>query len=450
MPQRPPGHCCVFGLGWGDEGKGKITDLLCPHFDVAVRYNGGANAGHTVFVGREKFALHLLPTGALHEDMEIVIGPGVVVDPIKLIEEIDGLVGRGMDVRSRLRISDRAHLVLDYHKLEDQLGESSAGEGTKIGTTARGIGPCYADKARRSTAVRFGDLLHDAGLEDRVGRVIEQRKRVFTTLYGSDGGLEANAVVAALSLARKRLGENIGDTTAELHAALEQNKLILFEGANGVLLDVDHGTYPFVTSSSTGPHGIGSGAGVPDGLVTSRIGVCKAYATRVGSGPFVTELHDAVGERIRRQGNEFGTTTGRPRRCGWFDAVACKYAVQLSGATDLAVMHLDTLSGFEQIGVCAGYDHAGERLGTFPANTQRLEHCRPILDIMPGWSDSLRDVTKFDDLPRAALDYLARLEELVGAPVNLVGVGPERSQTLVRGELSKWIQIPPPPPASLP
>lgn len=435
-------HSCVFGLGWGDEGKGKVTDLLCPHFDLVVRFNGGANAGHTVHVGTEKFALHLLPTGALHPEAQAVIGPGVVVDPLKLIEEVDGLVARGVDVLPRLRISDRAHLVLAYHKIEDQLAEQAAGDARKIGTTARGIGPCYADKARRSTAFRFGDLLSDAHLEDRVRRTVAQRRSMLESLYGADGGLNEDAVLADIHLAAQRLASCVCDTTAFLHEAIERHQRILFEGANGILLDVDHGTYPFVTSSSTGPYGIGPGAGVPDGLVRRRIGVCKAYATRVGSGPFVSELRDEVGDRIRKQGNEFGTTTGRPRRCGWFDAVACRYSVRLSGTTDVAVMHLDTLSGFDQIGLCVAYQCDGQTLNVPPANAHQLERCRPILDVMPGWNESLRHVTRFDELPPTAAAYLARLEELLGASVNLVGVGPDRSQTLVRGTLADVVRMP--------
>jgi adenylosuccinate synthase len=281
---------CVFGLGWGDEGKGKVVDLLAPAFDAVVRFNGGANAGHTVRVGGETFALHLLPTGVLHENVTCVIGPGVVVDPIKLIAEIDGLAARGIDVAARLLISDRAHLVLAYHKLEDQLSEQAAGDRGKIGTTARGIGPCYADKMRRSSAVRFADLVHDGGLPDRVRTIVEDRRAGFRRRYDHDAGHKADDVIAELGQARSRLAGNVRDTTTWLHDALDAGKKLLFEGANGVLLDIDHGTYPFVTSSSTGPHGIGPGAGVPPSRVTSLIGTLKAYATRVGAGPFVTEL----------------------------------------------------------------------------------------------------------------------------------------------------------------
>jgi adenylosuccinate synthase len=365
-------HTCVFGLSWGDEGKGKIVDMLCPEFDYVVRFNGGANAGHTVWVGPEKFALHLLPTGVLHEKIVGVIGPGVVVDPISLIAEIDALAARGINVAPRLRISDRACLVLAYHKIEDQLSEQAAGEGGKIGTTARGIGPCYADKMRRTTAIRFADLVHEAGLHDRARKIVSSRQSALKAMYGGDGGLSADAIVADLVKARERLGAMVTDTTLLLGDAMDAGKAVLFEGANGVLLDVDHGTYPYVTSSSTGPHGIGPGAGVPPSRVGRMIGVTKAYATRVGGGPFVSELKDAVGDRIRERGHEYGTTTGRPRRCGWFDAVAGRYAARVSGVTDVALLHLDTLSEFERVGVCTAYRCGEVTLSSPPASPQLL------------------------------------------------------------------------------
>ncbi len=432
-------HTCVFGLGWGDEGKGKIVDLLCPAFDYVVRFNGGANAGHTVCVGNEKFALHLLPTGVLHDRVVGVIGPGVVVDPIKLMSEIDGLAARGIDVADKLKISDRAHLVLAYHRIEDQLSEGAAGTGRKIGTTARGIGPCYADKMRRGSAVRFADLLHDENLVARVRAVIEARRRQLLAAYGDDGGLNAEEILSDLATARTRLGSCIADTVGLLHEAMANEKRVLFEGANGLLLDVDHGTYPFVTSSSTGPHGIGPGAGVPPSRVTRLVGAIKAYATRVGAGPFVSELNDATGERIRVQGHEFGTTTGRPRRCGWFDAVACRYSVRVSGATDLALMHLDTLSGFDQVGVCIAYRAAGQTMTTLPADAALLERAAPVIEMLPGWSENLRGVRRFEDLPAATRGYIARIESLVEAPVTLAGIGPDRSQTLVCGSMTALV-----------
>ncbi len=428
-------NACVFGLGWGDEGKGKVVDLLCPTFDIVVRFNGGANAGHTVWVGDEKFALHLLPIGVLHETITSVIGPGVVVDPVQLISEIDGLAARGIAVGSRLKISDRAHLVLPYHKLEDQLGEKSAAGDKKIGTTARGIGPCYADKMKRSTAVRFADLIHDDDLESRVRSIVADRQTMLRALFDDDGGLDADAVIADVMMAKTRLGGNICDTTTFLHDSMDDQKTVLFEGANGTLLDVDHGTYPFVTSSSTGPHGIGNGAGVPAARVSTVVGTMKAYATRVGSGPFVSELTGDMGDKIRQQGNEFGTTTGRPRRCGWFDAVSGRHAVRLTGTTDIALMHLDTLGGFDQVGICVAYRLDGKDLASPPAHASQLEAAEPVIEFMPGWPSDLRSIRSFEDLPQAARGYVERLEVLLGAGVSIIGVGPERSQVLLRGDL---------------
>lgn len=434
-------HACVFGLGWGDEGKGKIVDLLCPAFDLVVRFNGGANAGHTVWVDGQKFALHLLPTGVLHAKAVGVIGPGVVVDPVKLVEEIDGLAARGIDVAGRLFISERAHLVMPYHQLEDQLSEKAASDGSKIGTTARGIGPCYADKMRRNTAVRVGDLVHDSGLSARVRKIAAARRQMLTACYGEAGEFDVDATMETLARAQDRLRPFIADTTMLLHDALERGKRVLFEGANGTLLDVDHGTYPYVTSSSTGPHGIGPGAGVPPSKVTRLVGAIKAYATRVGSGPFVSELKDAVGDRIRVQGHEFGTTTGRPRRCGWFDAVACRYSVHVGGATDVALMHLDTLSGFDEVGICVAYRVNGVTLSTMPSDAGRLERAEPVIEFVPGWRENLREVRTFDDLPASTKHYVHRIETLIGAPVTLAGVGPDRAQVLVRGGLTDLIRL---------
>jgi len=434
-------HCCVFGLGWGDEGKGKVVDLLAPAFDVVVRFNGGANAGHTVCVGDQKFALHLLPTGVLHETCLSVIGPGVVVDPLQLIDEVDGLAARGLDVQDRLRISDRAHLVLAYHKLEDQLGEQSAG-GAKIGTTARGIGPCYADKMRRSSAVRFADLVHEPDLQQRVRAIVSQRRSMLSALYGHDGGLDEQRVVDDVTRARAKLAANVCDTSSLLYCAIDGGKVILFEGANGTLLDVDHGTYPYVTSSSTGPHGIATGAGVAAGVVTRIVGTMKAYATRVGSGPFVSELTDAVGDQIRNRGHEFGTTTGRARRCGWFDAVSARQVIRLTGTTDIALMHLDTLGGFDQVGICTAYRLDGKTLTVPPAHAGLLQAAEPVIEYLPGWPEAIRGARRFEDLPPAAVNYVLRIEQLFGVPVSIAGLAPERSQVLLRGPLERMIPAP--------
>ncbi len=437
-------HTCVFGMGWGDEGKGKLVDLLSPAFQAVVRFNGGANAGHTVCVGQDKFALHLLPTGVLHDNAVGVIGPGVVVDPIGLLEEIDNLADRGVQVIPKLKISHRAHLVMPYHKAEDKLSETSATGTTRIGTTARGIGPCYADKMRRTTAIRFIDIINDPQIADRVRELAEKRSTALSAIYGDNGGLDIEAIVRDVLIAKERLSPIICDTTKFLYETMDAGQAILFEGANGMLLDVDHGTYPFVTSSATGPHGIGSGAGVPPASVSRYIGVIKAYSTRVGSGPFVTELKDDIGDRIRKQGNEFGTTTGRPRRCGWFDAIASRYARQVAGATDIAIMHLDTLSGFDQVGVCIAYRCDGQTLTTMPADAATLQRCEPVIEYRPGWHENLRSVRRYEDLPQTARNYVEHIETLVGAPVSILGVGPDRSQTLLRGDMKDCIDVPEP------
>ncbi|MCP4251081.1 MAG: adenylosuccinate synthase [bacterium] len=425
-------HTAVVGLGWGDEGKGKIVDLLSPDFDVVVRFNGGANAGHTVCVGDETFALHLVPAGVLHEGVTGLIGPGVALDPIGLLAEIDMLAGRGVTVDGALRISDRAHVVAPYHRIEDQLGEQSAGQAARIGTTVRGIGPCYADKMRRRTAIRVVDLLNSASLRSKVKSIVDQKRRMFESLFSQDGDLDAQAIHRELAEAAERLRPFVCDTTDFLHQTLNAGGRLLFEGANGALLDVDHGTYPFVTSSSTGTWGICAGAGVPPQTVSRYVGVVKAYATRVGAGPFPTELSDATGDRIRNQGNEFGTTTGRPRRCGWFDAVATRRVVRLSGITEIALMHLDTLSGFDRIGICTAYRCQGQTLDSLPADADLLDQVDPVFEMLPGWTEDLRTTAALAELPRAAQQYVERLEAVVGAPIALVSVGPNRAQTLRR------------------
>ena len=424
------GHTCVVGLGWGDEGKGKIVDLLCGGFDVVVRFNGGANAGHTVWIGGKKFAVHLLPSGVLHPEKLSVIGPGVVVDPESVLSEIDVLAEQGVTVGDNLKVSDRAHVVMPYHKVEDRLSEAAAG-GDKIGTTARGIGPCYADKVRRSSAIRVGELRDVKRLGQRVEGLVATKRAMFSALYGDDGGLDATVVMAELAGVAERLEPFIADTTTLLHERVEQGATVLFEGANGSLLDVDHGTYPFVTSSNTTANGIGNGSGLPARSVAHVVGVCKAYTTRVGSGPFMTELSDATGDAIREAGNEYGTTTGRPRRCGWFDAVATRYSVRFGGVTEVALMHLDTLGGFEEVGICTGYRIGDSETTSVPACAEELERVEPVIEYVPGWQDDVSGVGRREDLPAAARGYLDRVEELIGVPITIVSVGPDRMQTMV-------------------
>jgi adenylosuccinate synthase len=433
MSTTRPQHTAIVGLCWGDEGKGKVVDLLSPSFDLVIRFNGGANAGHTVCVDGETFALHLLPSGLLHETAIGVIGPGVALDPEVLVEEIDALAARGIRVDGRLKISNRAHIVADYHKVEDRLSEQGSEPGDKIGTTARGIGPCYADKMRRTTALRAGDLLDVERMTSRVGPIVESKRRTFRALFGEDGGVDAEAIAANLAGSAERLGAFICDTTTYLLQAIDDSRRLLFEGANGMLLDVDHGTYPFVTSSNTGPGGISAGAGVPPQLVGNYVGVTKAYATRVGSGPFPSELQDEIGDRIRDRGREYGTTTGRPRRCGWLDAVALRYSVRLGGITEVALTHLDTLSGLERIGICTGYRSGGQIHETMLADSAMLADVEPVVETHPGWHGDLRGCRAVEDLPVEASRYIERVASLIQTRITLVSVGPDRSQTLVRG-----------------
>jgi len=424
------GHTCVVGLHWGDEGKGKIVDLLTEHFDVVVRYNGGGNAGHTVQIAGQRFALHLLPVGVLRAGKTAVIGPGVALDLLRMLEEITALAQRGITVGD-LKISDRANLVMPYHKKQDLLSEASLGAG-RIGTTARGIGPCYADKMLRATALRVGDLLRPDLFREKLTRIVDLKNRMLAALYGDNKPLDAEAIGDEYLAAVESIRSNICDTTRFFYEAMQAGKRLLFEGANGTLLDVDHGTFPFVTSSTTSAIGVPAGAGVPASTLRTCIGVTKAYTTRVGAGPFPSELDNEVGQYIRDRGHEYGTTTGRPRRCGWFDAVAAQYSVRLSGITHMAVMHLDTLTGLDRVGICTGYTTPAGPLPGFVSDSALLAEAQPIIEFMPGWKDDPRNARSFDELPRPARDYLARIESLVGVPIGIVSVGPDRAQTLIR------------------
>ncbi len=434
------GHAIVAGLQWGDEGKGKIVDLLARRYDVTVRYNGGANAGHSVQIGDVRFALHLIPSGILHPDKINVIGNGVVIDPAKVIEEVTGLRKRGVAIAGNLRISDRAHVVFPYHKVQDALLEAAMskarGDGAKIGTTGRGIGPCYADKATRSTGIRMGELLEPARFHERLMHIVAVKNVMLGALAASCG--EAFEPFDASKLADEFLGyadelkQHICDTTQLLHDAMDQGKQLLFEGANAALLDIDHGTYPYVTSSNCSSLGVYPGAGVPGNKVSHIIGIMKAYQTRVGGGPMPTELNDATGQRIRDVGREYGTTTGRPRRCGWLDLVSVKYTARLSGVTAIAVMLFDVLAGMETLKVCTGYRHKGALLAGFPADSVVLDEVEPVYKELPGFSEQIVTAKSFADLPANAKGYIQFIEDFVGVPVKIVSVGPRRDQTLVR------------------
>jgi len=433
------GHTCVVGLCWGDEGKGKIVDLLTEHFDVVVRYNGGANAGHTVRFDGQRFALHLVPAGVLHANVVGVIGPGVALDPLIVLQELGELKQRGIDLGwdspdKRLRISDRAHVVMPYHKLEDQLSEARLPPDRRIGTTARGIGPCYADKMHRTPAIRVGDLRHLDLLRERLAQILEGKNRIFHGLFGEGLSLDADELAGEYHQHGRRLEEFIGDTTVWLQQAAADGKRLLFEGAHGTLLDIDHGTFPYVSSSSSAL-GVAPGAGVPARLVRTFVGVAKAYATRVGEGPFPSELKDDIGQRIRDRGNEYGTTTRRPRRCGWFDAVAARYAVMLGGISKVALMHLDTLSGLAEVGICTAYRYAHTDAASnhFSADAYELSRARPVLEMLPGWTEELGEARCLGDLPWNARRFVARLEELLRVRIVIVSVGPDRDQTIFCG-----------------
>ena len=423
-------NICVVGLQWGDEGKGKVVDILAERSDVVVRYGGGSNAGHTVVIGDSRFALHLLPSGSIREGVTCVIANAVVLDPEVLIGEIDGLAERGISLDGRFLISENAHVVLDYHKKEDQLREESLGK-RKIGTTIRGIGPCYADKVGRSYAVRGGDFRDLAALKDKLQTVLAYKNKLFSALYQAEP-MDAGAIFEKCRAYAEWLVPFTTDTTEFLHTSIEQGKSVLFEGAQGSLLDLDHGTFPFVTSSNSSSLGLPSGCGVPARMVDKYIGVIKAYTTRVGAGPFPTEQDNETGDFIREAGHEYGTTTGRPRRCGWFDGVAAAYGVRIGSIDALVLLHLDTLTGLKELEVCRAYEIEGQEKTFFPANIARLAQAKPIYETLPGWDEDITEVTTFDELPANARDYVRRVEQIVGKPVEMIGVGPKRSQTIAR------------------
>ncbi len=423
-------NTCIVGLQWGDEGKGKIVDILAEKANLVVRYGGGANAGHTVVIGDTKFALHLLPSGAVRPETGCVIANGVVIDPDCLTGEIDSLAEKGISLKGRLFISQNAHLVLDYHKAEDQLRENSLGK-NKIGTTIRGIGPCYADKVGRTFAVRVADLADLDTLKQKLTKIVDYKNKVFAALYNAEP-LSSEEIFKKCQLYAEKLVPFITDTTRLLHTAIDHGKSILFEGAQGTLLDLDHGTFPFVTSSNASSLGMSAGAGVPARDVDKFIGVAKAYTTRVGSGPFPTELDNETGSYIRDRGNEYGTTTGRPRRCGWFDAVAVRYSVTIGGIDAIALMHLDTLSGIKQLNIATAYRINSEDSTFFPSNIETLAKAQPVYQTVAGWDEDISEMTDFDDLPQNAQRYVTLIEDFTRAPVTIIGVGPKRRQTIFR------------------
>ena len=416
----------IVGAQWGDEGKGKATDLLGDSVDYVVRYQGGNNAGHTVVIGEESYALHLLPSGVLSRSAVPVIGNGVVIDPAVLLAEIDGLAERGVSCE-RLLISANAHLIMPHHIALDKVTERHLGS-SRIGTTGRGIGPTYSDKAARM-GIRIQDLFDPGILREKLDLALREKNQVLTKVYNRRT-IDAAAVASEYLGYGERLGPYVADTGLVLNQALDQDKVVLLEGAQATLLDVDHGTYPFVTSSSPTAGGACAGSGIGPTRITRVIGILKAYTTRVGAGPFPTELTYGQGEWLRKTGGEYGVTTGRPRRTGWFDAVIARYATRVNGITDFFITKLDILSGLEKVPVCVGYDVHGRRQDEMPMTQTEFHHAVPVYEYLDGWWEDISRITDPADLPRNAHGYLTALEDMIGAPISAVGVGPRRDQTL--------------------
>ncbi len=421
----------VIGAQWGDEGKGKATDLLGSRVDYVVKFNGGNNAGHTVVVGDEKYALHLLPSGILTEGVVPVIANGVVVDIEVLFEEMDALTARGVDV-SRLLISANAHIITQYHRTIDKVTERFLGK-RQIGTTGRGIGPAYADKINR-VGIRIQDLFDENILRQKVEGALLQKNHLLVKIYNRRA-ITVDEVVGDLLGYAERLRPMVVDAGLLLNQALDAGKTVLFEGGQATMLDVDHGTYPFVTSSNATSGGASTGSGVAPNRIDRVIAVVKAYTTRVGAGPFPTELHDASGEFLRERGFEYGTTTGRPRRTGWYDAPIARYAARVNGVTDFVMTKLDVLTGLERIPVCVAYDVEGVRVDEVPVSQTDYHHAVPIYESFPGWSEDITGVRDFADLPENAKDYVLRLEAMSGCRISAIGVGPDRDDIVVRHDL---------------
>ncbi len=423
---------CVIGLQWGDEAKGKLVDILTEKHEIVVRYAGGSNAGHTVVSGGQTWKLSLIPSGILRDGVACVVTGGVVLDPASVIAEIDGLESRGVTVAGKLRISDRAHVVFPWHVAEDRLLNASVAGGEAIGTTGRGIGPCYRDKVGRALAIRLGDLYRD-DFRAKIEHIVGFKNRMLAAWQSGDTPavpLDAAEIHARYAAHAERLRPFVADTTAFLLDSIEAGKKLLFEGAQGAMLDIDHGTFPYVTSSNSSGLGVASGSGVPGRWIDRVIGVVKAYSTRVGGGPLPTEQENEVGLRLRERGNEYGTVTRRPRRCGWFDAVATRYTARLSGVDELAVMLLDVLGGFDAIKICTAYEIDGRRVTQFPSQIDDLKRAVPVYETLPGWPEELGDVRNYGSLPENARRYVERIGELLGRPVSIVSVGPDREQTI--------------------
>lgn len=423
----------VLGAQWGDEGKGKMTDYLAEDAEVVVRFQGGNNAGHTVEVGDRQYKLHLIPSGILYDDKLNVIGNGVVVDPKALFEEIGYLENEGVSVTpEKLIISDRAQLIMPYHKVLDELKEKARGK-NDIGTTKKGIGPCYTDKVERC-GIRVCDLLHEEVFEALLRENVEAKNAYITKVFGGEA-LDVEEILADYKVYAEKIRPFVKDTSVTVYNSIKAEKNVLFEGAQGMLLDIDHGSYPYVTSSNTTAGGVSNGVGIGPAMITNAVGIAKAYTTRVGKGPFPTELEDETGEWIRQNGHEYGVTTGRARRCGWLDLVIVKSAARVSGLTSLAVTKIDTLAGLDKIKVCVGYKLNGEVIDYFPASLEDVALCEPVYEEFDGWDNSVADARSYEELPENAKKYLKRIEEVTETRISYISVGPKRDQTMKVNEI---------------
>ena len=418
----------VVGAQWGDEGKGKITDMLAKTADLVVRYGGGNNAGHTVIVGDEKFELHLIPSGILYEDKKSILGNGVVIDPEAMVEEMEGLEERGISL-ANLYISETAHAIMPYHRMLDGLEEKRKGD-SKIGTTGKGIGPCYTDKTARR-GIRIADLLDEGRFRAKLEKALDYHNVLLEKVYETKT-FKADEIIKQYQPYIKKLRPYVTNTSLLLNEAHKKNKKIFFEGAQGTLLDIDYGTYPFVTSSNPTAGGVCTGTGMGPTTIDDVIGVTKAYLTRVGSGPFPTELDNEWGEYLRDKGHEFGVTTGRPRRCGWLDIPILKHAVRVNGLTEIALSKIDVLSGLDEIKVCTAYQHGEEVVEEFPPYLESEIPYEPIYEKWPGWDEDISEIKDYEQLPENAKKYIARIEELIGVPAKIISVGPGRSQAIFR------------------
>lgn len=420
----------VVGTQWGDEGKGKITDFLSEKAEVVARYQGGNNAGHTIVFNNKKYKLHLIPSGIFYEDKICVLGNGMVIDPKALVEELEYLHREGISTKN-LKISNRAHVILPYHIKQDLLEESRKGA-NKIGTTGKGIGPAYMDKAAR-VGIRIADLLDKEEFYEKLSINLKEKNRLFEKMYETDG-FDLEELFEEYYEYGQQFAKYVCDTSVVLNDALDEGKRVLFEGAQGVMLDIDQGTYPFVTSSNPIAGGVTIGAGVGPSKINHVVGVAKAYTTRVGDGPFPTEIIGEIGDRIREVGNEYGTTTGRPRRVGWFDSVVVRHARRVSGITDLSLNSIDVLTGIETLKICVAYEYKGKRIEEFPANLKVLSECKPIYEELPGWTEDITGAKSLSDLPDNARHYIERVSQLTGIPLSIFSVGPDRTQTnMIRG-----------------